>query len=487
MRMSFSNPSKAHSFFSWMESPRAVPWILLLIFLLGITVRSVPLQFAEFSDPDAFFHARMAQQIIDTHAIPQWDALSEQGRAYSYPPMLHVLIAVVSIFSGLSVEIAYKWMGILVGALFGVSVFFLARYWSKSNGVALASALFAVLSSIAVLRTSGFLRPDGIATTLIPFILLLWLQRRSVMAMLLSILLVLVHPLSALALAALLGVLFVTSLVRKESVSPLIPVALLGMLGIFFAWMHLQGLQLANYASHVALTASEFSRFQLIDFFLLFPLAWAFFFFALAQWKKLPFPLLAWLLLSLAIGMMGTRLMVFALPFYAIVAGYGFMRVVEYAHRDEKAVAVFGVFFLLLGVVSVFAVMSSATPNLLPGEKAAAQWLFGYAQRGESVFSMWDNGHALAYYSHLPQVVDGYFEFAHELDARIDAMWAVHSTSSCETFAQHMRRFNATYVYVGQRELESQFVRLGLLEQVGCEQLRFPYASDHARIAEFIP
>ncbi|QQR92282.1 MAG: hypothetical protein IPJ89_03945 [Candidatus Iainarchaeum archaeon] len=484
--MPASAPSKAHAFLSMLESPRFIPILLLLIFLLGVLVRSVPLQFAEFSDPDAFFHARMAQQIIDTHALPLWDALSEQGRIYSYPPLLHLLIAATSIFSGLPVEIAYKWLGIIVGALFGVSVFLLARHWSKSNGIALASALFAVLCSISVLRTSGFLRPDGLATTLIPFILLLWLQRRSVMALLVSVVLVLLHPLSAVVLAALLGSLFVASLIRKETASPLIPVALLGMLGVFVVWLQLQGLALSNYASHVALSASEFARFQLLDFFLLFPLAWAFFFFAFTQWKKMPFPLLLWLVLTLAIGMLGTRMMVFALPFYAIVAGYGFMRVLELIHRDEKAVAVFGVLFLLLGVITIYAVMSTPAPNFLPGEKAAAQWLFAYAHPREAVLSMWDVGHALAYYTHLPQVVDGYFEFAHELDARIDAMWAVHSTSSCETFSQRMRQFNATYVYIGQRELESQFVKLGILEQENCPHLRMPYASDHARVMEFI-
>ncbi len=476
---------KAHAFAQWLESPRAVVVILLAIFLLGMLVRSVPLQFDAFTDPDAFYHTRMAQQIVDTHSIPVWDALSEQGRVYSYPPILHVLIAIVSIFSGLPVEIAYKWIGIIVGALFGVSVFLLAKHVSKSNGVALAAALFAVLSGISVLRTNGFLRPDGLASTLIPFILLLWLQRRSVSAAVLSMLLVLIHPLSALVFAVLLSAWFFVALIRRESVSPLIPVALIGMLVMFGAWIFVQQLDFSNYASHVALTASEFSRFELIDLIFLFPLAWAFLFVALARWKDIPLPILVWLLLSLAIGMFGTRLMVFMLPFYAIIAGIGFFRVIDYLHREEKAIAVFGILFLVLGVVTVYLFMSFANPYFLPGEKAATQWLFGYAHAGEAVISMWDTGHALAYYTHLPQVVDGYFEFAHELEERITSMWAVHLSSNCDTFSTNMKKFNATYVFLGQRELEGQSTRMGILEMQRCTAMRIPYTSDHARIVEF--
>ena len=92
---------------------RQIFFVLLAVFVLGMALRSIPLQFEGFPDPDSYFHARMAQSVLDQQSIPIWDSLSDQGRAYSYPPILHVLIAVVAMATQLPIPLAYKLIGII--------------------------------------------------------------------------------------------------------------------------------------------------------------------------------------------------------------------------------------------------------------------------------------------------------------------------------------------------------------------------------------
>mgnify|MGYP001605592761 FL=1 len=75
--------------------------VLLLIFLLAFAVRSVSFGFTGLFDPDAHFHVRLSEQIVQTRELIEWDSLSLQGRVYSYPPLLHITLALLTILTGL--------------------------------------------------------------------------------------------------------------------------------------------------------------------------------------------------------------------------------------------------------------------------------------------------------------------------------------------------------------------------------------------------
>ncbi len=308
--------------FKWPAGLSSPHIILLLIVLLGIFVRAVPLSFNELSDPDAYFHVRHVETIVQTHSLPTWDALSEQGRVYSYPPLLHVLLALLTMLSGLAVVEVFKWVGVLVGAFAAVSVFLLAKEISKSPFIALAAALFTALSFPAILRSAAFVRPDTIALTLIPFLLYLWLARNEKMALLLSLLMVLLHPLSSVIYAGLLIVWVVYALASKQSFPILIPVALVGMLLVFGAWVYSIGLPITQFFSPVSLNAAELGKLLVIQTLLFFPLSWAFGIAGIAKGKT-PALLLLWLLLTFAGSSVALRLLVFLVPFLSIAAAYG--------------------------------------------------------------------------------------------------------------------------------------------------------------------
>lgn len=458
--------------------------ILLIIFLLAFAVRSVPLRFEGSFDPDAHFHARMGGQIAATHELIAWDSLSLQGRVYSYPPLLHVLIGVLADITNLPAMDVLKYMGILIGALFTLSIFLLAYECSRSRSVALWSALFAGLSSIAVWRTAGFTRPDGLALTLIPFILYLWFTRREKTALVMSIALVLLHTLSSFIFALLLSLWFLLGLLTKRvSVPPLLPFALGGMLITVTLWFLSIGLPLSSYASHLSLDSSELVRFAALGFIVLFPFSWIFSFLGIAR-GKLPLLLVAWLALTLVIGMFGNRLAAYFIPFYSIAAGYGIHWLLLHLRGKKFTTPLLGFFLVILGMASVWMLMSGVAPFVSAGEHSTIDFLAAHSSPNQSVLTIWDRGHILSYYTGLPVVIDGYFEFGHEMDARNDAMHTAHNTSKCSTFLNAVDAFSAHYFFLAPPQMGR--AKYGVLELERCPGVRVMYSGDGGKLYERI-
>lgn len=463
------------------------PWVvLLLVFVLALSVRSIPLHFSGSFDPDTHFHARLSNDIARTHQIPTWDALSLQGRVYSYPPLLHVLTGLLSMLSGIDSLDVLKVLGLLVGALMVISTYLLGQSLSGSRSIGLWAGFFASLSVMAIWRTAGFTRPDGIAMMMIPFLLYLWVERQSVLATVLSVAMVLLHPLSAVIYAALLGSYFLLQLFQKKRVSFWIPIALGAMLVTFFLWVFSIGLPLSNYASHISLDATELSKFWLLGLILFFPISWAFNF--VGAWKgKLPIVLIVWSVLTLAIGSLGMRLAIYMIPFLGIVGAYGVHYLISSYRSIKVVLPALAFFVIVLGMGGIWIAMNAETPYFTTAEKAGIDFLGQNAVHGSSVLTTWDQGHVLAYYTGLPMVIDGYFEFAHELDERNRIMKNALQTSRCDTFTESLDAFHARYYYLPKDELLSDSAKWGVLEMPACEPIRLLFSSDYARVYERIP
>lgn len=460
--------------------------VLLIIFLLAFVVRSVSFGFDGLFDPDAHFHVRLSEQIVETHQLLEWDALSLQGRVYSYPPLLHVMLALLTILTGLETLLVIKLFGTFVGALFVVSVYLLAKKMTESNGIALWAAIFSAISAIAAWRTSGFVRPDGVALTLIPFLLYLWFTRREKMAFVLSLAMVLLHPLSTVFYAIILGSWFVVHFFQKKSYPVLIPFALVGMFIVFWLWVFSIGLPIQNYASSVSLEAGELSQFPLLGFILFSPLAW--FFVAIGLWKgRMPLLLMVWFFVSILIGAIGVRLSLYWIPFFSIIAGYGLREVIRFIRPAQYGLAILGVFIVIVGAVSVYAIMNDVHPYFSESGESGARFLQSYASPTDSVLTTWDYGHVLAYYSGLPQVIDGYFEFAHELDARNAAMKKAMATSRCSMYVNALDQFKARFHFIPRDELYSLNAEYGALTLERCPSVRTIYSTNDARIHERVP
>lgn len=464
-------------------SDRRIFFGLLVIFFLAVMVRGISFQFDGFFDPDSHFHSRLSQQIADTHSLIDWDALSLQGRVYSYPPLLHVLAGSLSVVSGLSTSIVLKIVGVLIGSLLVFSVYLLSAEISKSNAVGLWSSLFAGVSSITVWRTAGYLRPDALAVTLIPLLLFFWITKRNFLAGFLSLGLVLLHPLSAFVYAILLGCGWFWQFFKRENVSFAIPAALAGMFVLFWLWFFSIGLPFDSYVSPLSLEASELTSFLAMGYILFFPFVWAFG--VVGVWKtKIPETLWVWTLIAFSASLFGPRLAAYFVPFYSILGGYGVFWVIGKIRLSVVTRSLFLVMVIVLGVATVWTVMSNIDPYLSDAEKSSLSFLSDYSNPGESILTIWDQGHAVGYYTGLPLVLDGYFEFAHELLERDKSSKDAYRTNDCGEFTDAMDSFNAVYFYLSSSELYSPLSKNGILELDNCENVGIIFSSSNAFIFE---
>ncbi|MBI4043695.1 MAG: hypothetical protein HY393_02735 [Candidatus Diapherotrites archaeon] len=464
---------------------------LALALLLGVAflVRVFPGSFENLVDPDAHFHARMAEQIITEQRVPAWDALSMQGRVYTYPALLHVALAGLSIFSGLSVFWVIKLFSALYGTLSVLGVFLVARRLFNAR-IALASALFVSATLLHVLRTDAFTRPDGMALAFIPFVLLAVLEHKWVLAYLSGIALVLLHPLSTIHILVFLLAWVVLTRVKKwGSGNTRVPVLGLVLLvfGVWVLWAFSFGLPLENYASKLSFESSEFARFALLDFAVFFSVSWVFALAVLVGRNKIPVEqtskafLGLWLVVCLAFAFWGLRLGLYLSLPLSILAGLGLVHAFERVRPYYKAfVGVCAVLFL----VTLIAGLSARGPYQSLGEGRAMEWVKENTPFNASIFSAWDRGHQIAYFTRRPVVIDGYFEFAPQLVERNRSMWEIITTANCSKIALHMNKWDADYFFVHRSALKDRQYQNGILE-ARCPSLSSVYASDDARVLEF--
>ncbi len=114
------------------------------------------------SDYDAFYHARIAQEIYQSHHIPTWDARELGGIPHYYPPGYHILVV-------LGKYILPEWSFLAIGSIltvfFGVIttlfVYLIGRRFNENVG--LVSALLYALTPMMVLRSGLWARPTGLS------------------------------------------------------------------------------------------------------------------------------------------------------------------------------------------------------------------------------------------------------------------------------------------------------------------------------------
>ena len=100
------------------------------------------------------------------------------------------------------------------------------------------------------------------------------------------------------------------------------------------------------------------------------------------------------------------------------------------------------------------------------------------------MLTAWDQGQVVGYYTGLPLVIDGYFEFAHELEARNDAAKKVLASSKCSDVTQALDAFRARYLYMARDELYGGNAMYGILELENCPGVHLIFSSDGARVYE---
>lgn len=148
--------------------------VLFVIFLAGFFIRVYP---AAVNDRplghDTSYHARVAELVKEKGTITEEPWL-EGGRPYIYPPGYHILLASLSVLSGLPVLTVIRFVLPLFSALLILSVFFIVRKFRNSK-TALLSAFLIAASPFLL---SAYDSPEIIALFLVSLSLFFFLREK---------------------------------------------------------------------------------------------------------------------------------------------------------------------------------------------------------------------------------------------------------------------------------------------------------------------
>lgn len=456
------------------------PKSLLLILALAFFIRAFPLFAGSMTGPDPWFHARMSEMVVEQQAIPKYDPLSMQGRNYSYAPLFHTLIATFSIATGIQVISITPLLPLIYGSMAVFLLFIFARRLFKNNAIALFAALAIAVMPLHLARTASYARPDSLALLIVPTIIYLIYLKRFTPASLLTIGLVLLHPLSSAYLFIFLIGWMIVAKVRKIEFqfSKTFALILVGVL-VWLLWLYSLPYHFSEYISMVSFESVENTKPLIISFFVYFSFSWIFLTIGLIKFnaKKHIF-LLSWFLFSLLYGAFSYRLFIFLSIPFALIAAYGFGWVFT------KTRKYFPVLLFLLFVLAFLVVFqeSQIGAHIKPGEKAAMNWIKASTDEQAVIGCRWDSGHPLTYLSRRAVMIDGYFEFAPRLDERNESMKNLITSSDCNKLLFEKQKWDVNYFYVPVAYFYS--FENGLLE-ADCNFISRQYDSGQAIVLGF--
>ncbi len=454
---------------------------LFLILILGFILRSPYLLFNSFGEPDNYFHLRMTEKVIAEKRVPIHDELSMQGRYYSYAPLYHVLFSELHLLSEMPLELMMHLTVILYGLMGVLLVFVFARkIFDEKTGI--YSAFFLATMLYHAIRTSGNIRPDGLALLFIPAIIYLIYCKKYRIAFLLGITQMLLHPLSSMNLILFLFVWIIITKIKKTGLNAKkILIIIEGMILIFLLWLNSLPYHYSEYVSKVSFESSEMAKATLFSQLTLMMFSWIFILIGIFKSKKTNFFLISWFLFELFYGVFGTRLGIFVAFPAAILAGQGFSIILKKIRPYTK---IFFLLILIMGLIVFVPKIQFSGRSFSLTEKTAMKWFNEYTEKDANIFSVWDRGHALAELGKRPIVIDGYFEFAPDLNKRNESMKEIISTSDCNKIFIEADKFKANYFFVFSAGLNSRNFKNGLLE-AECSFMNYVFDSDSSKIIKF--
>jgi hypothetical protein len=446
---------------------------LLLICVLALLLRAFPVINGGFLGPDPYFHTRMAETIIEQQSVPEWDDLSYSGRAYTYQPLFHTMIASFSLLSGMEPSIAGKLLSLLSGILSVVLVFVFARKLTGNYNIAIMSSLFLTVMSPHVFRTFAYPRADSLSLFMIPLLLYLMLEKRFMLASVLAVPVAMLHP--VLSMGLIIFCMFITGFTSEFRA--LAPGAV--AVAVFVLYMLLSPVSPAMptsfYFSSAEFTYPSvlflFTGFFPAILFLAFPRveiseSYRFRFFAI------------WFAVTAIFAVLLLRFTIFVTMPLAILAGMGYN---NFMKRFSKFAAPAVVILLLLLSYQVWYLSGRYGVFMSEADEQSLVWM-RYNTPGDSVvLSVWSLGHPVSQLSRRKNVMDGYWEFRTDLEERDEDIGTVMNTGSYDTAKPVLEKYNVNYIYVGGKYINLKY---GLYEYE--KALNKIYDNGNARIYEII-
>jgi len=123
---------------------KKIELLIVLIFLTGFFLRIYPVLAEDLPlGYDSYFHIRIAEQIQETGKLPNSIPWPEP-RPFVYPPLYHVILAIASIATGISVLDVTRFFLPIISSLFILATYFLVKKYHTKEVAVLASFFVAL-------------------------------------------------------------------------------------------------------------------------------------------------------------------------------------------------------------------------------------------------------------------------------------------------------------------------------------------------------
>ncbi|MFH1751962.1 MAG: glycosyltransferase family 39 protein [archaeon] len=467
----------------FLKDNKVIAIALIFIIIIAFSLRFYPaLLSPDFSGPDPYYHTRLAEQWVAEENIPEFDELSMQGRDYSYRWFFHAFLASFQILSGLPMNFLAQLLPAIYGVLSVLMVFIITRKLFDSRTALFSSFTLAFLL-LHVLRTASYARPDSLSLLFVPLILYLVYRKNYFIASIIFACLSLLHPTSAgFVFIFLIFYMFLKKFKSQPENFKAITLILITGLIAFFSWAVLAELNLFNYVSSVSLESVEMQPLNFLQLIYFFSFAWIFVFFGLTKLKNNLF-LKLWLVLGFIVSIFGVRLGIhFTIP-AAILSGFGINLVLQKT-KPFQVIALFLIFVLAL--MSTLPFLLKYSPFLASQDKSALLWIKDNSLESESILTEWDFGHPLTYLTGRKTVMDGYFEFAPDLEKRNSDVRTFLSTSDCSKIKRISKKYAVDFVFIPVKHFNSVTVQNGFMENE-CDFVNKIYSSPNTSVFRVEP
>ena len=395
---------------------------ILIVFIAGSLVSVSPLVVRQASGIPGiigfptYYHQRIADYLI-SGTFDWYDPLSFGGRPYTYPPVFSFMLAGFSVFG---LELGGVIMMGLLGGLTAVTCFLLARELIGKKNAFIAI----LLSSPAFIFLFSHLstRSPPILLGLLAIYLVLKKKPWWLITIPLTLSLIF-HPETGLIFSFL-------ALIANKDYLRNARFACLALLiaGAFYAPFYLAygfpqanaihgdyisrgyGLESFNLPFFAWETGNNFDNVAL----LVLALSFAGFYLTRNRFLRI------WFILSLALALVSTRLLLYLVFPAAILATAGIYYLSKkYRKYSKPVLAIFLAYSIVIGCWMAF---SFGTSWPTKSESEALLWIRANTPENATVLSDWSHGHWVTGIAYRKSFVDGYAEYAPQADLRMSEL-----------------------------------------------------------------
>jgi len=447
--------------------------ILVLISLLGFAFRLYfVLQTNNFSDDSAYFTIRQTEHIKESFLPITEDELSYGGRTFLYPPLFFYLLAFFNLF--LPKLFVYKVLPIIFISFLPFILYKIIKLLVDSEKVALTSTAFGTFMPIVIGET---LNKISVYSILLPLILLfiyllLRIEEHQQSFILLSFILLLLHPIAILIALSLIVFVIISyteekniTKVQKEGILFFILLTLLIEfiffkkafldLGLDIIWQNTPAFVLENFFK-------EFTIAQHIYLLGIFPLIFGIWgtiigfkkegteqVFLIGSFLITTFTLLFLKMIPYSIGVMFLGLFVGILSSFSFESASNYLERTKLLHHKSKLVFLFILILFASMLIPAFYNAREIISNALSNEDIEAfQWIKQKTSNNSVVLTSLNEGHMLTAIAKRKNMMDTNFLYIPHINQRMTDLNTMYTTEFESKALELFKKYNIKYILV---------------------------------------